>query len=371
MSGLRLWTEPYELRLRETLRISRGGADRSENVLVTIEADGQVGYGEASPDLFFGETQSTVLHCLRLFEAELGDDPFALDRILDRVDACIGGHYAAKAAVDIALHDLLGKLLGRPLYQVLGLDPTRTAELGYTIGIDSVDRMVAHAVEAATKYRVLKVKLGTTYDDDIVREVCQAVRVPIRVDVNGGWSAQHTLRMLDRTLVPLGIALLEQPVAANDLAGLKLVHDHSPIPVIVDESVTDLKSIPRLVDRCAGIDIKLMKCGGIRTARQMIAVARSFGLSVMMGCATESSLAITAGALLTPLADYADLDLHLILTNDPFRGATLSDGRFVLPSGPGLGVSRPSTAVTTSMSAASLDSAFETTRTDSVARVRR
>jgi L-alanine-DL-glutamate epimerase-like enolase superfamily enzyme len=343
VAGLRLSAERYELHLRQVLRISRGGGDRSDIVLVTIEADGQVGYGEASPDVFCGETVGTVLECLRLFEGELGDDPFALDDVLGRIDRRIAGHYAAKAAIDIALHDLVGKLLGRPLYQVLGLNPSRTAELGYTIGIDSVDRMVSHAVAAAEKYQVLKVKLGTSHDDDIVREICHAVSVPVRVDVNGGWSAQHTLRMIERTLEPMGVALLEQPVPADDLAGLKLVHDRSPIPVIVDESVTDLRSIPRLVDRCAGIDIKLMKCGGMLAARRMIAAARSFGLSVMMGCNLESSLGITAGAVLTPLADYADLDLHLYLTNDPFTGVTLRDGRFVLPTGPGLGVisSRP------------------------------
>lgn len=334
---MKLRVEPFDLILRETLRISRGGDDRSENVFVTIAWDGCVGYGEASPHRFGGETRATVLECLRLFEDELGADPFALETILTNVDRRIAGHAAAKAAIDLALHDLVGKLLGVPLYRLLGVDPVKTADLGYTIGLDRVDRMVGKAVAAAQTYNVLKVKLGTSDDEDIVREICSAVDVPVRVDVNGGWSAQQTLKMVDRILVPAGVVLLEQPVAADDLAGLKIVHERSPIPVIVDESVTDLKSIPRVVGHCAGIDIKLMKCGGIRAALQMIGTARAHGLSVMIGCSTESSLAITAGAILTPLADYADLDLHLLLTNDPFHGATLRNGKFVLPTGPGLG----------------------------------
>jgi L-alanine-DL-glutamate epimerase-like enolase superfamily enzyme len=237
----------------------------------------------------------------------------------------------------MALHDLICKIHGVPLYRFLGLDPSESGYICITIGIDTIDAMVTSAVDAATKYGAIKVKLGTPHDTDIVREICKAVSVPVRVDPNGGWSAQQTLDMLDRVLVPCGVALLEQPVPAQDLQGLRIIHEQSPIPLIVDESLQP-STLPLLVDRCAGIDVKLTRCGGIVAALGMISVARAFGLKVMMGCGLESSLAITAAAHLTPLADYADLDLHLMLERDPFSGVSVDAGKFRLPSTPGLGV---------------------------------
>jgi len=179
--------------------------------------------------------------------------------------------------------------------------------------------------------------LGGPEDATIVREIAAAVHVPLRVDANGGWSARRTLDLLDEVLVPCGVTLLEQPVPAADLTALADVHARSPIPVIADESVTDLASLAPLIGKCSGIDIKLTKCGGIREALRLIHAARAVDLSVMIGCEVETSLSITAAAILTCLADHADLDLHLWLRDDPFTGVGLRDGRFVLPDGPGIG----------------------------------
>jgi L-alanine-DL-glutamate epimerase-like enolase superfamily enzyme len=237
----------------------------------------------------------------------------------------------------MALTDLVGKLVGAPAFRLMGLDATRTRDLCYTIGLDSVDEMVKAAVDAASAFSALKIKLGGPDDATIVREIAAAVDVPLRVDANGGWSARRTLDLLDEALVPCGITLLEQPVPAADLRALAEVHERSPIPVIADESVTDLSSLRPLIGKCSGIDIKLTKCGGMREALRLIHAARAVDLSVMIGCEVETSLAITAAAVLTCMADYADLDLHLWLENDPFVGVGLLDGKFVLPDGPGIG----------------------------------
>ncbi|MFI5258858.1 MAG: dipeptide epimerase [Candidatus Limnocylindrales bacterium] len=336
---LAIETRDFPLRLTAPLHIAGRADETSDNVFVKLTVANESGFGEAAPHPYYtGETAASVHACLRLFAAVLGDDPFAIQSVMDRLDQLVIGNRSAKAAVDIALHDLVGRLLGVPVYKLLCLDPTRTAELGYTIPLDSVDAMVARAAIAAETYNVLKIKLGSDHDEDIVREVAAAVAVPIRVDVNGAWTAQHALRMVDSVLAPAGVTLLEQPVPPRDLEGLRTVHLHSAIPVIADEAVSDIHSVPSLVGRCAGIDIKLMKCGGMRAALSMISTARAYGMSVMIGCSLESSLGITAGATLTPLADFADLDLHLSLVHDPFRGATVERGRFVLPTRPGLGV---------------------------------
>jgi L-alanine-DL-glutamate epimerase-like enolase superfamily enzyme len=331
-----IWTQT--LRLRSPLRISRSLTTAVDNVFVAITAGGQTGYGEAAPGPWRGEPIDAILHYLHRAATLLGDDPFASDAILKRLDQHLPDIRAARSAVDMALADLVGKLVGQPLFRLLGLDADATCELCFTIGLDRVDAMVAAAVDAATKYRALKIKLGCPEDATIVREIAAAVDVPLRVDANGGWTAKYTMELVDDVLVPCGVSLLEQPVAANDFHGLAEVHAASPIPVIADESITDLASLRPLIDICSGIDIKLTKCGGLTEAMQLIAAARAVGLSVMIGCEVETSLAITAAATLTCLADYADLDLHLWLDDDPYDGVQLKDGRFALPTHPGLGI---------------------------------
>ena len=329
----------HELRLSEPLSTSKGGVDVGTSVFVRLGLADCFGFGEAAADpAFTGETQASVVAAINLLLPSSDIDPIFYRSFLTSLVQMLPGNSAAKAAIDIALHDVVAKLYDIPVYKLLGIDPTNTCELCYTIGLDSVDKMIEAAVKASVTFKTIKVKLGSSYDEDIVREVCSAVSVPVRVDVNGHWSAQKTLEMLDKVLIPYGVSLLEQPVPSVDFQGLKMVHDRSPIPVIADESLYESEGLPRIVDRCSGIDVKLMRCGGIQAALHLISSARIFGLKVMLGCMIESSLGITAAATLSPLADYADLDLHLRLENDPFRGVSIEDGRFVLSSQPGLGV---------------------------------
>lgn len=329
------WVET--LYLNQPLRISRSLTTEVDNVFVAITAAGHTGYGEAAPGPWRGEPIDDIVRYLDGAASLLGGDPFATQVILGRLDEHLQPNRAARSAVDMALADLTGKLVDQPLFRMLGLDPGATCELCYTIGLDTVDAMVAAAVEAATKFRALKIKLGGPDDATIVREIAAAVDVPLRVDANGGWAARRTLELIDEALAPCGIALIEQPVPADDLAGLAEVHANSPIPVIADESITDLSSLRPLIGICSGIDIKLTKCGGLTEALRLIAAARAVGLSVMIGCEVETSLAVTAAATLSCLADYADLDLHLWLRNDPYIGVGLQSGKFVLPSRPGVG----------------------------------
>jgi L-alanine-DL-glutamate epimerase-like enolase superfamily enzyme len=332
---VQVWTTP--LPLVRPLRISRSLTTEVRNVFVAISAEGETGYGEAAPGPWRGEPTEDIVRYLHDAAPLLGDDPFATQAILRRLDERLASNRAARAAIDMALADLVGQLLGQPVFRLLGLDPGQTCELCFTIGLDTVDNMVAAAVDAATKFRALKIKLGGPDDASIVREIAAAVDVPLRVDANGGWTARRTLDLLDEALVPCGVTVLEQPVPANDIPALAEIHRVSPIPVIADESITDLASFRPLIDRCSGIDIKLTKCGGMTEAIRLISAARAVGMSVMIGCEVETSLAISAAATLTCLADYADLDLHLWLEDDPFRGVELQDGRFVLSARPGIG----------------------------------
>jgi L-alanine-DL-glutamate epimerase-like enolase superfamily enzyme len=334
---MRMHTWIETLYLERPLRISRSLTTEVDNVFVAITAAGHTGYGEAAPGPWRGEPIEDIVRYLDGAASLIGDDPFATQAILGRLDEHLQPNRAARSAVDMALADLTCKLVEQPLIRILGLDAEATCELCFTIGLDTVDAMVTAAVDAAAKFRALKIKLGSPHDATIVREIASAVDVPLRVDANGSWNAKRTLELVDAVLAPSGITLIEQPVPADDLAGLAEVHANSPIPVIADESITDLSSLRPLIDICSGIDIKLTKCGGITEALRLIAAARGVGLSVMIGCEVETSLAVTAAATLTCLADYADLDLHLWLRNDPFIGVLLEDGRFDLPTRPGVG----------------------------------
>jgi L-alanine-DL-glutamate epimerase-like enolase superfamily enzyme len=329
-----------DLNLLDDLSISYESVNTLNNVTIQLTAMGQTGLGEVSPHTAYGETQGTTLAVLNYLKADLAAiaDPFQFIDILDRLDEKLEGHAATKAAIDMALYDLVGKLLGVPLYQLLGLNPEKTTHLTYTIGIDSVDKMVQKAI-AASHYKYLKVKLGSPDDKDIITAIASATPAILRVDVNGGWEARHAIRFINEVLVHHPVEFVEQPLAPGDLRGMKLLHTESALPIVLDESISDMNSILRHADVVDGVNIKLMKCGGIRNALKMIHTARALGLKVMLGCRVETSLAITAAAHLTPLVDFADLDLHLLVAHDPFVGATLDDdGKFLLPTAPGLGV---------------------------------
>lgn len=328
--------KPLDLTLTTPFRISRGVQHTSPNVIVQINHDDYTGYGEAAPDNYYGESQETVLACITMFAGNLGDDPFVSDDIMRRLDKIIRLNPSAKAAVDMALYDIIGKMLGAPLYKLLGLNPAHTPHTSFTIGIDTPEEMAKKAL-AARDYPILKIKVGTKHDLDILKAIRDVSNAVIRVDANTGWTPKEAIKNIN-ALAPYNIEFVEQPIAADDWAGLKLIRDNVPVPIIADESCVTAEDIPRIADCVDGINIKLMKCGGVRHALKMIHVARTHNLRIMLGCMIESSLAITAAAHLTPLVDYADLDGHLLIKNDPYIGVTVEKGKLVLPDGPGLGV---------------------------------
>jgi L-Ala-D/L-Glu epimerase len=328
--------KPIDLKLTTPFRISRGVQTVSSNALVQIKHSGHTGYGEAAPDEFYGENVETVLACIARFAGDLGTDPFAVEDIMSRLDKIIRLNPAAKAAVDMALYDLVGKMLGVPVYKLLGLNPTHAALTSFTLGIDSPTEMAKKALLAAD-YPILKVKVGTKNDIAMLEAIREVSLATIRVDANAGWTPKEAIKTIN-ALAPYNIEFVEQPISPRDLAGLKLVRENVPVPIIADESCVTVEDIPGVAGCVDGINIKLMKCGGLRQALKMIHVARAHNLRVMIGCMIESSLAITAAAHLTPLVDYADLDGNLLIDNDPYGGVVVEHGKLVLPDEPGLGV---------------------------------
>jgi L-alanine-DL-glutamate epimerase-like enolase superfamily enzyme len=248
------------------------------------------------------------------------------------------GNAAARAALSSALHDLVAKRLGVPLHRLWGLDPCKAPKSTFTIGLDTPERIKAK-VREAEQFPILKVKLGTDRDREILQAIRDATDKEIRVDANCGWTVKGAIRMLP-VLDEFGVTVLEQPLPPEDLDGLAVITAQADIPVIADESCKTVADIPPLVGKVDGINIKLAKCGGLREALRMIAVARAHGLMVMVGCMIESSLGITAAAHFTPLVDIVDLDGAALLSNDPFVGAHIDGGQVTLPVAPGLGVRR-------------------------------
>jgi L-alanine-DL-glutamate epimerase-like enolase superfamily enzyme len=333
---LHIDAKPIDLKLTMPFRISRGVQDIASNAVVQIQYDEHIGYGEAAPDEYYGESVETVLACISMFAGNLGNDPFAIEDVMERLDKIIRFNPSVKAAVDMAMYDIVGKILNVPLYKLLGLNPTRAAYTSFTIGLDTPMNMAKKAL-VARDYPILKVKLGNRHDLDIIKAIRDVSPAVIRVDANAAWTPKEAIRNIS-ALVPHNIEFVEQPVAAQDIAGLKLIRDNVPLPIIADESCVTVEDIPRLVDAVDGINIKLMKCGGLREALKMIHVARAHNMKVMIGCMIESSLAITAAAHLTPLVDYADLDGNLLINDDPYEGVKVVNGKLMLPDGPGLGV---------------------------------
>jgi len=333
---VRLEAHRLDLKLAVPFRIARGVQYYAHNVVIQLSDGDLAGLGEAAPSPYYGETQETVLACLSHFGEQLGDDPLALETCLDTLDHIIGHNPAAKAAVDIALHDLIGKKLGIPIYRLFGLSADRTPLTSFTIGLDTPEAM-ARKAQAAQGYPVLKVKLGTPDDLAIIRAIRNVSSATIRVDANAAWTPKQAINTI-QAIAHYGIELVEQPVHPADLEGLRLVREHAPMPIIADESCVTLRDIPRVAGCVDGINIKLMKCGGLRQALKMIHTARAHGLQVMVGCMIESAIAITAAAHLSPLIDYADLDGNLLVEADPYTGVRVIAGRLTLPDTPGLGI---------------------------------
>jgi L-Ala-D/L-Glu epimerase len=337
--ALHLEAEPLDLHTRHPFLIARGGQAQHRTIWVRLrDDDGMEGWGEAAATTYYGETPETVLASLAAYVPHLPADPLDLEAAERSLEAVLGGNPSARAALSSALHDLAGKRLAVPLWKLWGLNPAQAPLSTFTIGLDSPDKMRAKVLEAE-QYPVLKVKLGTHRDGEILRAIRSATDKELRVDANAGWTRKQAIAMLP-VLREFGVSVLEQPLPPHDLEGLAAVTRASTIPVIADESCLVATDIPRLCGVVDGINIKLAKCGSVREALRMIAVARAHGLMVMVGCMIESSVGITAAAHVTPLVDLADLDGAALLSDDPFHGATIDRGRIALPPEPGLGVRR-------------------------------
>lgn len=336
---MRLESEILTLTTKHPFIIARGGSSEYRTVWVRlIDDDGVEGWGEAAPSKFYGETADTVVAALETYKTALPEDPFDLEGAERTWLQLMGRNGSARAALSSALHDLMAKRLGVPLYQVWGLNPAEAPRSTYTIGMDTAERVRQKVVEAE-QYPVLKVKLGSDRDREILETIRGVTDKEIRVDANCGWTVKQAVAMLP-VLDDFGITVLEQPLAPDDIDGFAQLTSVATIPIIADESCVTSHDIPRLVGAVDGINIKLAKCGGLREALRMIAIARAHHMMVMVGCMVESSLAITAAAHFTPLVDIVDLDGGALLASDPFDGATIDNGQVELPSGPGLGVSR-------------------------------
>jgi len=337
---MRLEHEIITVRTRTPFVIARGGASEWRLVWVrVIDEDGAEGWGEAAPSRFYGETTETVIAALgRLAIALDGADAWSLEAIESEMHRVIRFNASAKSAVSAALHDLAARRLGVPLYRMLGLDPARAPRSSYTIPITTDDDALHRALDDAAPYPVLKVKLGGPRDADTIAGVrASAPDKILRVDANAAWTPKHALRMID-VLLDYDVELVEQPVAAHDIEGLRFVRERSPLPIIADESCLVATDVPRLAGAVDGVNVKLAKCGGLREAMRIIATARAHDMSVMLGCMVETSLGITSAAHLAPLLDYADLDGAALLAHDPFDGATIAAGTIALPAAAGLGV---------------------------------
>jgi L-Ala-D/L-Glu epimerase len=325
-----------DLALAEEFGIARGSRTTQSVVQVELEHEGVVGRGEASPVYYRGESVQSALEFLTSAAPPLvGDDPFALEDIEERLED-VDGEAAGKAALDAALHDWIGRRLGVPLWRLLGLSPEAPAT-SFTISIDSVEG-TRDRTRRASRFRALKIKVGGAEDLERLEAVRAESDAPLRVDANEGWTLESA-RDLMPELIRLGVEFVEQPFPADDVESfLALSELHPRLPVVVDEGCQDLRDVAPAAAYADGINVKLAKSGGVREAVRMIHAARALDLRVMLGCMVESQLGVAPAAAIASLADWVDLDGHLLLADEPFTGLRFEDGR-VLPSAePGLGV---------------------------------
>ncbi|MDP6112140.1 MAG: dipeptide epimerase [Planctomycetota bacterium] len=335
---MKLKTSKLDLNLKHTFRISRESSDVRNNVLVEIKHQGLTGFGEAAPSPHYNESADSVIDTLSRFSLEGYDDVFLLEDILNHAIETLSPNWSAISALDMALHDLVGKKLGVPLYQLWGLNPAKTPQTSFTIGIADKPE-IQEKTREADKYPILKVKLGTDNDEAIIAAIREITGKPIRVDANAAWKDPAEARLKIEWLAGRGIEFVEQPMPERSEAMNRLKQE-SPLPLFSDEDSRRPEDVPRLADSFHGINIKLTKCGGLREALKMIHIARSLKMQVMLGCMIESSLGITAAAHLLSLVDFADLDGHLLIQDDPFAGVSYDDGYLRIPDLPGIGVTR-------------------------------
>lgn len=335
--NMKLTFEPYTLELKHVFTIATSSRTTTPVMLTKIEYDGFVGYGEASMPPYLGESQDTAAKFLSKVDLSQFKNPFELETILDYVDSIEEKNTAAKASVDIALHDLIGKIMKQPWYNIWGYDKTKTPYTSYTIGIDTPE-VVKQKVKEADEYKVLKVKLGRETDKEMIETIRSVTDKPLTVDVNQGWKDKEFALDMIHWLNERGIEFVEQPMPKEQIDDIAWLTEKSPLPTIGDESVQRIEDVKKAYGVYSGINIKLMKCTGMREANNMVILARALGMKVMLGCMTETSCAISAAAQLSPMVDWADLDGNLLISNDPYKGVAVIDGKVILNDNPGIGL---------------------------------
>ncbi len=340
MAGkLKLRFKPYTLELKHVFTVAANSRSTTPIVLTEIEYDGVTGYGEASMPPYLGESHHTVLEFLSNVNLSKYENVFNLETILNDIDAIAPGNAAAKASIDIAFHDLIGKLLNQPWYNIWGLNKDKTPYTSYTIGIDTPE-VIRQKVIEADEFKILKVKLGRDTDKEMIETIRSVTDKPITVDVNQGWKDKEFALEMINWLNEKNVLFVEQPMPKTQLDDMAWLTERSPLPTIADESVQRLGDINEAKDVFSGINIKLMKCAGMREAYKMIILARALGMKVMLGCMTETSCAISAASHLSPLVDWADLDGALLINNDIYEGAKFIKGKVTLSNLPGIGIKR-------------------------------
>lgn len=338
MFAFKLGCRPLDLTLRHTFTISRWSRDIAANVLVELEADGIVGIGEAAPNARYNESQESCMKWLRSFDLAALRNPFDVESLIQAIDRTGPGEYSAKVALEMALYDWIGKKLEVPLFELWNAPSHYGPQTCFTVGIDSLEKL-PDKVREAEKYPILKIKLGTDHDEEIIRTIRSVTDKPLWVDANEGWKTLDRAKAMVNFLSDLNVQMIEQPMPSSMPGELAKLKSYSPIITMADESFTGREKIDDLAQSFHGINIKLMKTGSIRRALQLIHGARKAGLSVMIGCMIESSLANSAAALVSLWCDFADLDGHLLIRDDPYVGLRFdADSRVYMPDLPGFGV---------------------------------
>jgi len=329
--------KPYELKLKHVFTLATNSRSTTPVMLTEIEYDNIVGYGEASMPPYLGESHETAGRFLSMVDLSEFESPFLVEDIFNYIDRLAPGNYAAKASVDIALHDLVGKLMNQPWYRIWGLNPENTPNTSFTIGIDKPD-MVKAKVKEASPYKILKVKLGQGNDKEMIQSVRSVTNTLICVDVNQGWTDRNMALDMTHWLKDQGVVFVEQPLSKLAVDDIAWLTENSPLPIIADEAIQTIGDFRKVQGIYSGINVKLMKCGGLLSAYKMISMARAMDMKVMIGCMTETSCAVTAAAQLSPLADWADLDGNLLIDNDIYEGIIIKEGKIILPDRPGIGI---------------------------------
>ena len=330
---------PYTIQLKHVFTIATSSRSTTPVMLTEIEYDGVVGYGEASMPPYLGESQEGAAAFLSKINLEKYENPFEMETILNDIDAIATGNPAAKASVDIALHDLVGKLMNQPWYNIWGFKKTSTPYTSFTIGIDTAD-VVRQKTKEAAEYKILKVKLGRETDKMMIETIRSVTDTPITVDVNQGWRDRSFALDMIHWLKEKGVVFVEQPMPKEQIEDMAWLTERSPLPTFGDEAVQRLADVKKAHGVYNGINIKLMKSTGMREAHKMLMLARALDMKVMMGCMTETSCAISAASHLAPMVDYADLDGALLISNDLYDGTKIVDGKVTLTDRPGIGVKK-------------------------------